>query len=1251
MFKSSIAIVILATVLGMGNLGFAQTWQLQRHDSNNSSFTEGKGKITVPALKWRLFLGGSATGLRPLDADLDGYDDVLAIEAGAATARGTDGTVLWRTASLGIDACPGRGDVDGDQLDELLCRTPAGVVLVSTTTGKTVWAPKDGAFKYRAFMALADFDGDGLAEVAVANGGSYGQSLGGKTRIFTFKSGAKELAVTSDTTALGDKVFAHEQLVVDVDGDGLPDVFSALATEKNGGRAFAWSGLTGKALGHSADLGIVRCDDAVSLPQKNANPVVICVADRLTSGLKNNQRAVAAFQLVGKEIKRLWIVNAGDPKKNAIRAPAAAIGDLDGDGKAEVIASTRTASGWRLRAFDALSGSMLHDLPATSGLGYALTNAWSMAGSKKVLLLAEKRGTKATIEALPHAFVLWSRSLGFQAMGELTKGRYAAVRPKAVPATVFPRPSQLLTIDGLDTAGHLLRTADTDGDGFDDAVALLAVTPDGQAKVTASGTLAASPMARVMLRKGDLKLPAILLGNGETELLDSKLQRINDGDKDGVADLRYGGQTNPYVIVDRDPKGGATAMAVSAGSWVWMLDAAKAGPTDAPVQRFKDRFRGWVRANLADVNGDGKLDLLVRHSGADGRPWLTAFDGTKLASKTALWTFKHANESMNWARWTEGDAFALHDVNGDGAIDVIASFTTPINPAPEGTFFRVLDGKTGKLMWPASAECASAMAGRPIAIDTSGASPVAVASAYVYRWRCDLKTGKQLNYVQQGNVTYGIPMLFDLDTKPPLDPIIASGAGGIGAYVGPKFGQLWTDKSSLYYHRRAVAWTDGKLPRVVTTKHGTSALRALSGKTGKPIWDRGYAAGKALPPGTQAPGGVTNDGLIGVRNLDGTGKSALLFSTTEGRLYAARALTGDVVWSLAFSGTVAGTIAADLDGDNLLEVVVGTPDGYLSVLGQDALKPPAWVRENAGTGPALTDAADLDFQETTDAVHVNWAKLDKADGYAIRLLDQDGAVVSSLKDVGNVTGTTVNKLHLQPNTLYRAEVLGYTKAGASRSFSGPRASDGVKVVDLSAPHITNFRAEPATVSRKVFTTVLKADLSDKTRLASARLTMRDTSGKLVYRFQKPLATATYKLNHTWIMRVDAPNIVGPPDGKVLPAGRYKVELLVSDYGGHLAGAELEVLMCADDEAPKSDGTCGPPGVRDDGKRKDAEKTQTKQPSDEENGCSARTRPVGPGQSIAWLLLVLLATTILIAVRRADSNGDAVCYDAPDLDPR
>ncbi|XP_021380156.1 uncharacterized protein LOC110467366 [Mizuhopecten yessoensis] len=195
-----------------GKLGNNDHTVTSGHKTKNGNQIKNK----KPTENWsktfdKLLDSMSESNVRLLDVDGDGLDDVifatvsseialalmrldgnetqmrnLCLEKGEEypcvghlyALRGYDGKVLWREkvySSITLINCADF-DVDKDGYkDCILCGRPAGVQAVSTKTGKTLWvgdktlmSPMWNTFQV---LALPDFDGDGVSEVLVPNGG------------------------------------------------------------------------------------------------------------------------------------------------------------------------------------------------------------------------------------------------------------------------------------------------------------------------------------------------------------------------------------------------------------------------------------------------------------------------------------------------------------------------------------------------------------------------------------------------------------------------------------------------------------------------------------------------------------------------------------------------------------------------------------------------------------------------------------------------------------------------------------------------------------------------------------------------------------------------------------------------------------------------------------------------------------------------------------------------------------------------
>lgn len=1183
-------------------------WQHERHDARRTGFNPGKAKISAPAVRWRLHLGGSATGLLAVDADLDGEDDALGIEAGAVAVRTIHDKLLWKTPPIGATSCLARGDVDGDGVDELLCATWSSAVLLSTISGAVRWQADVNEYSDLRIRALGDFDGDGLADVAMANSGSGSTGKDGHITVYGFASGkAKVLSASPAKWPAGGSVQSIGVQIVDVDGDSLPDFLWPAFTGAGDGRIEATRGKDGTHLATSDVLKVIWLGRATSLASgTSAAPTVLCAANVVEATLGRSARRILALRRAGPKLQVVWETSVSDLVNDRLAVAPFAVGDLDGDGTPEVIASRWQGTGpWELVAFDALTGVPLHvKQPVAGKPGQVVERLFARVSGDPVRLVAADAATADVADDAVRRLWTWTRKAGF------VQGAVLGQHP-IVPLRVMGQPSALPTppIAGSlsNTAGaiDLLRQIDTDADASPDRLELVALDAADQPTVLGAKTFAATVKGRVNLATAQGALLYVNVA-GQGIALDRSLHMVNDSDKDGRADVLYSGLPPATVRVGSGMAEGPR-LVVSADRRVLVLDASAAGANKPPVALFEQRFLPPAAATWAELDGKPGGELLVRHQDANHRMVLTA-----LHADAELWQVTNPSLAVTWHQRSYRDGITIADLNGDGAQDILAQFspTTPKWDVAEMLY--ALDGKTGKPLWPASGACTS---DRVISLDTTGATPLGVASIHVFRNRCDLAQNTVTKVQHAGLVPrYGYAALGDLDGKPPLDAVIGHAAVGIAAEFGAGHTTAWSHLDNAIGYGPFVLILTATESIVVQSHNGSTELWAMHPQTGKELWRHGFLQGKALAPGDDDANKFVALGLIAVGDLVGDGHAALLFRTTEGRLYAVRAHDGHVHWSMTFGGDISDPVAADVDGDGQLDVLFATPDGYLTAIGQDVMGTIAWVRENDGSGPATSASQDIDKQELADRLFANWAPLAGAAGYALRVTDADGAEVVPLRHMGTATSVALLDLHLHVGHTYHVHVSAYGAKAGQLSWSLPTTSDGVTIVDQSAPHIDSYTATPTVLTGPAPNTDFAASLRDATRLGRVELSIRNGAGEAVYTHTRPLATSTWQFAHSWTAVVD---------GKRLAAGTYEARVTATDQNGYAVSGALWLTICALGEIER-DGGCGLPDIPGPGDVGSAQTTSSRVGGDDDGGCGAGSRSHGR----AVLLLFLLGLGML-----------------------
>jgi outer membrane protein assembly factor BamB len=108
----------------------------------------------------------------------------------------------------------------------------------------------------------------------------------------------------------------------------------------------------------------------------------------------------------------------------------------------------------------------------------------------------------------------------------------------------------------------------------------------------------------------------------------------------------------------------------------------------------------------------------------------------------------------------------------------------------------------------------------------------------------------------------------------------------------------------------------------------SGVLEARRGEDGTLLWQARYWNGRADPA---APAAALSS--IAAVDIDGDGRIEFVFGGFDGFLYAVRASSGAVLWSLDLGAPVGDPVVADIDGDGASEILVPAADGYLYAIG------------------------------------------------------------------------------------------------------------------------------------------------------------------------------------------------------------------------------------------------------------------------------------------------------------------------------
>ena len=402
--------------------------------------------------------------------------------------------------------------------------------------------------------------------------------------------------------------------------------------------------------------------------------------------------------------------------------------------------------------------------------------------------------------------------------------------------------------------------------------------------------------------------------------------------------------------------------------------------TTASWVEVLERHTSDVR--VADVNGDGALDVYFANGGNSLQPSTLYLGGPGGPATTADWTAADAT-------WSVGGALA--DVNGDGIVDLIqANQGNSIIPKRPVQVFH--GNGTTLSTTPSWTSADSALSNSASAVDLDGSSEVVVI-AHAFAGDGSRRTFQlphaSLRTVSRVEVSPGPTPAHTIDREAGFVHFASAPAAGSTVevdYVHALFPDLafsrWVNYATCVYHNSA-----GALPSTPTWDTGDTGatdrgipfsdvdddgdLDAVIGNSGDPteLWrnDAGtltgpvWEADSTLYFGTQdiAWGDVDGDGDEDLATVNFGGGVLRVFLNRDGVLDALPS------WTYTLSSSGSALAWGDVNGDGLLDLAAGTARGPAIVFlneGPSGVDAPVVV---AGSGAERLLTSPNPFQVST----------------------------------------------------------------------------------------------------------------------------------------------------------------------------------------------------------------------------------------------------------------------------------------------
>lgn len=1151
-------------LLGSGvSHGQDLSWPTFRHDQDRTGRSEGIGDITDPVVKWTYDLGGQIGPYEVWIGNLtgDAQKEFAFVESGRVIVKNAQELVLWTSDPIGATQIVGAFDFDGDGTIELLVSSngpPAALTILERDTGDVLWRLDDfgtGATTLPAHQILvADTTGDGLPEIVCS-----ARINDEPTHAFSFSSGFLSEPSLNEIWSYSNTAYVYDIPYVagDVDND---DVIEVVFLENR--QITILDGITG-LLDHAAtetfltySFGLLQIVNVDTDPQ----PEVVAIAS------SRHHYAITVFDEVDGAVS--WQYQWSPPDWRDLTFVDESVVDLDMDGSMEIVVSVfnDTDDEYTVNT----SSPADHD-------GVNRPDRWTL------LVLDASTGSVET--ALPDAVltgilrttplstpIILTQSLttstpvipqvGTIQAHEFSGGSLSPVWTLSNAALAY-RPGPPHTDRNTMGNSRLLALQDLNGDELDDIYIHREL--DGDTLLDALQVFSLESGEPVLLHQYDLAEfeSSIVLSIGDglssatsnTEsalFLTTGLLQVLDADFVSAASAEAGRFTTSPFVGDITADGANDIVATMSTDVLQVLETISGGPT-----LDWSYYGGSIEPTLTliDVDGDTVQEVVVRNTGDKENPYIALLDTAGAES----WT------STLWGFGSSPSLVIGTTIDSDSYLDLAVLATDVREPSSADVRLVGISGDSGSQFWnvPTAENQTVLTAMHSLECGSPPSECImAIAAQAIEQYRAsDGALVDSDPYYRLARAS----SIADFDGDGNDELLLASREDTDGIQIreigadSPSSVIPFDYDTQLYYRFHAI-YSDTPTTNGFIQPFPEGKIVAYSGDgtiLWGPIWPR---AGVLL--GTD-PGDNIDIPYVSVADIDGDTVEDALTGTGEGYLYAIRTTDASLLWSVPLYASVHEPILADVDGDDLLEVLVVTGDGRINLIDQESLMPVDLLRDVAlDRDLVLVDPdTDIDESETRIALGASWEPAIGASGYRMTAIDQDDIQLTPWVDVGNVTSYVLNTAPLLLDETYRVVVVTYDSSG---TVSAETRSDGLMIVDSSDPVIERFEAVPAAFNPGLERTRLEIEAWDWTWIASWDISLLNDASVEVMDWSGEPNSRELDFTQFWD-GTDA-------GGGSLPDGTYSAVLTITDLADHQTTAEIEIeldrTLIPSDEVPE-----------------------------------------------------------------------------------